>query len=291
MPQLPGRSMALDRGADLARDDESHLRSAGILVRGIRREDVHDHRPPADPTTPAYDQVEVCTAAQPRLPGQHGNGSGRQLVATAATTARDDRAASAGTHAQPEAMGAGAATVVRLIGALAHGAISPTDSRPPCEAVSCGHPGAGAIRARNPSHGTGSTIDPSSEATALCGFCARVPLRPAPCGKLSGTVSVRRRRIGNAGRPPSHPLPRSWRLHNVRDTHTGPGVRRGTHTGMHRLWIAVWTVRPAAVAPWYGRSKFVRRSPRRCPADVRSWPLIRSEIWCHRSQPDRVDCS
>src|SRR4051794_37836693 len=52
-----------------------------------------------------------------------GNTSGGELLATLAPTAGEDRAAGAGAHPQPEAVGLGPAAVVRLERALAHGVL------------------------------------------------------------------------------------------------------------------------------------------------------------------------
>src|SRR4051812_49899704 len=52
-----------------------------------------------------------------------GNTSGGELLATLAPTAGEDRAAGAGAHPQPEAVGLGPAAVVRLERALAHGGL------------------------------------------------------------------------------------------------------------------------------------------------------------------------
>lgn len=56
---------------------------------------------------------------------QHGQdellGSGRQFGAALAAASGEDRAAGARAHPQPEAVGFGPTTVVRLEGPLAHG--------------------------------------------------------------------------------------------------------------------------------------------------------------------------
>ena len=55
-----------------------------------------------------------------RLPTSRPAGSGRQAGAALGAAGREDRTAGPGAHAQPEAVGLRAPTVVRLVGALAH---------------------------------------------------------------------------------------------------------------------------------------------------------------------------
>ena len=66
----------------------------------------------------AHRPLEVDGTAQTVRRRQHG--SGRKLGATLATTIRQDGAAGAGAHAQPETVGLRTAASVRLEGPLAH---------------------------------------------------------------------------------------------------------------------------------------------------------------------------
>src|SRR5918998_4515486 len=66
------------------------------------------------------DRTTAVNSGRRRRRACAGNTSGGELLAALAATAGDDRPAGAGAHAQPEAVGLGPATVVRLEGALAH---------------------------------------------------------------------------------------------------------------------------------------------------------------------------
>src|SRR4051794_41686688 len=79
-----------------------------------------------------------------------GNTSGGELLATLAPTAGEDRAAGAGAHPQPEAVGLGPAAVVRLERALAHGVLLLHDIGGPRPTGGRGAPGAPAHRRERP---------------------------------------------------------------------------------------------------------------------------------------------
>src|SRR5882757_2490620 len=82
-----------------------------------------DEKRAASPTAPSYRGREVLAPPQPILGRQHVmtcTRSGGQAAAALATAVCQDGAAGAGTHPQAEAVGLGAAAVVRLEGALAH---------------------------------------------------------------------------------------------------------------------------------------------------------------------------
>src|ERR671926_1991441 len=66
------------------------------------------------------DRTTVVNSGRRRRRACAGNTSGGELLAALAPTAGDDRPARAGAHPQPEAVGLGPATVVRLERALAH---------------------------------------------------------------------------------------------------------------------------------------------------------------------------
>src|SRR3954453_1543701 len=66
------------------------------------------------------DRTTAVNSGRRRRRACAGNTSGGELLATLAPTAGEDRPARAGTHPQPEAVGLGPATVVRLERALAH---------------------------------------------------------------------------------------------------------------------------------------------------------------------------
>src|SRR4051794_1814439 len=66
------------------------------------------------------DRTTAVNSGRRRRRGCAGNTSGGELLATLAPTAGDDRPARAGAHPQPEAVGLGPATIVRLERALAH---------------------------------------------------------------------------------------------------------------------------------------------------------------------------
>src|SRR3954452_19680801 len=66
------------------------------------------------------DRTTAVNSGRRRRRACAGNTSGGELLATLAPTAGDDRPARAGAHPQPEAVGLGPATVVRLERALAH---------------------------------------------------------------------------------------------------------------------------------------------------------------------------
>src|SRR3954464_14318553 len=66
------------------------------------------------------DRTTVVNSGRRRRRACAGNTSGGELLATLAPTTGEDRPAGAGPHPQPEAVGLGPATVVRLERALAH---------------------------------------------------------------------------------------------------------------------------------------------------------------------------
>src|SRR4051794_41459561 len=69
------------------------------------------------------DRTTAVNSGRRRRRACAGNTSGGELLATLAPTAGEDRAAGAGAHPQPEAVGLGPAAVVRLERALAHGVL------------------------------------------------------------------------------------------------------------------------------------------------------------------------
>src|SRR4051794_33872406 len=69
------------------------------------------------------DRTTAVNSGRRRRRACAGNTSGGELLATLAPTAGDDRPARAGAHPQPEAVGLGPTTVVRLERALAHGVL------------------------------------------------------------------------------------------------------------------------------------------------------------------------
>src|ERR671938_499748 len=83
------------------------------------------------------DRTTAVNSGRRRRRACAGNTSGGELLATLAPTTGDDRPARAGAHPQPEAVGLGPTTVVRLERALAHeyshytttGARLPADGR------------------------------------------------------------------------------------------------------------------------------------------------------------------
>src|SRR6476646_64776 len=66
------------------------------------------------------DRTTAVNSGRRRRRACAGNTSGGELLATLAPTAGEDRPARAGTHPQPEAVGLGPTTGVRLERALAH---------------------------------------------------------------------------------------------------------------------------------------------------------------------------
>src|SRR3954453_6797575 len=79
------------------------------------------------------DRTTAVNSGRRRRRACAGNTSGGELLATLAPTAGDDRPARAGAHPQPEAVGLGPTTVVRLVRALAHEVLPLHDirGRPP----------------------------------------------------------------------------------------------------------------------------------------------------------------
>src|SRR5919112_1088048 len=66
------------------------------------------------------DRTTAVNSGRRRRRACAGNTSGGEVLATLAPTTGEDRPARAGPHPQPEAVGLGPATVVRLERALAH---------------------------------------------------------------------------------------------------------------------------------------------------------------------------
>src|SRR3954447_3424803 len=134
-----------------------------------------------------------------------GNTSGGELLATLAPTAGQDRAAGAGAHPQPEAVGLGPAAVVRLERALAHGVLLLHDigGAPP--------PGGGRARGTR-SNGGSRTPVPRKLVTLRCGI-RRIPdLRgwtALDAGRPEPSTDFRKHNRGSpavVGRPdPDHP--------------------------------------------------------------------------------------
>src|SRR3954463_15173133 len=88
------------------------------------------------------DRTTAVNSGRRRRRACAGNTSGGELLATLAPTAGDDRPARAGAHPQPEAVGLGPATVVRLERALAHEGLPLHDSGgayPPADGHAQGH--------------------------------------------------------------------------------------------------------------------------------------------------------
>src|SRR3978361_845760 len=71
------------------------------------------------------DRTTAVNSGRRRRRACAGSTSGGELVATLATTVAEDGATGAGPHPQPEAVGLGPATVVRLERALAHERLPP----------------------------------------------------------------------------------------------------------------------------------------------------------------------
>src|SRR3954454_10362432 len=86
------------------------------------------------------DRTTAVNSGRRRRRACAGNTSGGELLAALATTAGDDRAARTGAHPQPEAVGLGPTTVVRLERALAHEGL-PLGQR--CGRRCCTPPGGG----------------------------------------------------------------------------------------------------------------------------------------------------
>ncbi len=156
VPEPPAHRVAHDRAADGLGDDETGARRwrraigarRHVLVGGFGQVD-HD-RATAGPPPAANHCGEVAATPQSLPAGQHdcrspqlasgtsspssarfastraagprsgADSSGREPGTALGPARRNDRTPGTGTHAQPEAVGLGAAAVVRLVCALAH---------------------------------------------------------------------------------------------------------------------------------------------------------------------------
>ena len=117
-PALDG--VAADRSADRLGHDEAEARGSDRrTIRRVVPQHVQDRVSRGDPTTPAHGGAEVIRPGDPVRPGEQRLRG--EFGATLATTSREDGAAGAGAHAQPETVHLGTTTVVRLEGSLAHG--------------------------------------------------------------------------------------------------------------------------------------------------------------------------
>jgi len=90
---------------------------------------VEHHRGAARASPTAHSAAEAVTVGEAMDSGEHGGcrelwPSDRQALAALAATAGQDRATGAGPHAQTETVHLVTATVVRLVGTLAHGYFS-----------------------------------------------------------------------------------------------------------------------------------------------------------------------
>ena len=99
------------------------------------------------------DRTTAVNSGRRRRRACAGNTSGGELLATLATTAGEDRAARTGAHPQPEAVGLGPTTVVRLERALAHEELHYDDDR---RCAPAGRRAAAGGRRTAPHSGTGS---------------------------------------------------------------------------------------------------------------------------------------
>ena len=128
MPQPSLHAVADDGVAYGLAHNETRTRRGMLSPRRVRvflTTEMDDEERAPGPASSAYCGREVLAPPQPVLGRQHGMDlwsgcSGRQTGATLAPAVRDDRAAGAGPHAQPKAVGLRAPAVVRLEGALAH---------------------------------------------------------------------------------------------------------------------------------------------------------------------------
>lgn len=116
-----------DRAPDRFAHDETRTHREGTPPRCVRVKltvaHVDDQQWPSSPASSAYRDREFFAPPQPMLGRQHVmtcRKSGGQTGATLATAGRENRAAGTGAHPQPEPVGLGATTVVRLEGALTH---------------------------------------------------------------------------------------------------------------------------------------------------------------------------
>jgi hypothetical protein len=127
MTKLPLDTRPYHRTADGLADDETRTRRRSVLPRRVRVQftatHMDDQKRATGSASSAYRDREVFAPPQPVLGRQHVmtcRESGGQTGATLATAGRENRAAGTGPHPQPEAVGLGATTVVRLEGALTH---------------------------------------------------------------------------------------------------------------------------------------------------------------------------
>src|SRR4028119_1614995 len=141
------------------------------------------------------DRTTAVNSGRRRRRACAGSTSGGELLTTLAPAAGEDRAARAGAHPQPEAVGLRPAAVVRLEGALAHGVLLQRD------VVGAGRP----VGRRGGGGGGGARA------------AVRAPRAP-PAGAARGRAAADRRAAGP--RPPEADLrarrPATGRVHGLR---------------------------------------------------------------------------
>src|SRR3954454_25735 len=128
------------------------------------------------------DRTTAVNSGRRRRRACAGSTSGGELLATLAPTAGEDRAARAGAHPQPEAVGPGPPAVVRLERALAHEVL-------PLHDIDGAHPPAGG-RAQGV-RTDGAVPYPDDPGSWSCGLNTPLPLPAAKLhgrGKAGGTV-------------------------------------------------------------------------------------------------------
>jgi hypothetical protein len=193
VPQSALHPVPDHRATDRATHHEADPRAGSTAAqRSVDARHMHHNGPTRCSTAPPHRRRELIAAGQSTSSGQQwdrpANASGRQLGATLAPTGRNDRAAGAGTHAQPEPVGPRTATVVRLERALAlaHGCRSPG---------TCSSSDAGCSAARD------LPLSPGQARMPAGGGRQPEPRRPTavPSKHTSGvTVRATRRYIGGA---------------------------------------------------------------------------------------------
>ena len=146
------------------------------------------------------DRTTAVNSGRRRRRACAGNTSGGVVLATLAPTAGEDRPARAGPHPQPEAVGLGPTTVVRLERALAHEVL-------PLHGIGGAHPPVGGC-----ARGAGTAV-------------RRSPVTPeaGPCGRHAPTDSSQHNRGIASADGRAHP-DRPW---SPRATQVGVRTRRG----------------------------------------------------------------